>query len=209
MSEYKQPEFQEDSFNCPHCNAFAHQAWCGTTYVTPAQVKFDFNELQISICRRCEKYVIWHDGKIIYPYISTISPPNQDLPNDIKKDYLEARDIVFKSPRGAAALLRLCIQKLCIFLGEKGKNLNADIANLVKRGLPEKIQQSLDIVRVVGNYAVHPGQLDIKDDKDIAIKLFELINLIASYMITKPKEVEKLYNSLPESVHKSIQKRDN
>ena len=122
---------------------------------------------------------------------------------------MEAKAIVNKSPRGAAALLRLCIQKLCEQLGEKGKNINDDIANLVKIGLPVKIQQALDVVRVIGNNAVHPGQIDLRDDQDTAMKLFELINVIAEVMITQPKEVERLYQSLPQTAREAIQKRDN
>ena len=49
-------------------------------------------------------------------------------------------------------------------MGEKGKDINTDIGNLVKKGLPIKVQESLDILRVIGNEAVHPGQLDLKDD---------------------------------------------
>ena len=58
----------------------------------------------------------------------------------------------------------------CAFnLGEKGEKLDDDIANLVKRGLNPTVQKSLDIVRVIGNEAVHPGVLDLKDDRDTAI----------------------------------------
>jgi hypothetical protein len=38
------------------------------------------------------------------------------------------------------------------------------------------VQQSLDIVRVIGNDAVHPGQIDLTDDIETATKLFVLIN---------------------------------
>jgi len=74
---------------------------------------------------------------------------------------------------------------LCI--GEKGENINDDIASLVKKGLPPTIQKSLDIVRVTGNNAVHPGEMNLKDDIETAASLCQLINLIADVMIIKPK----------------------
>ena len=100
-----------------------------------------------------------------------------------QKDYQEAATIVNKSPRGAAVLLRLCIQKLCEQLGENSKDINTAIGNLVQKGLPSNIQKALDIVRVIGNSAVHAGQIDIQDDRDIAISLFLLVNRIADVMI--------------------------
>ena len=137
-----------------------------------------------------------------------IHKPNEDLNKDIQKDYNEAASIVEKSPRAAAALLRLGIQKLCKQLGEEGSNINKDISELVKKGLAIQIQQALDIVRVVGNESVHPGQIDLDDNKEIALKMFELINVIAQTMITQPKEIEKLYSSLPEEKLDGIAKRD-
>ncbi len=134
--------------------------------------------------------------------------PNNDLPESIKADYEEAREILNISPRGAAALLRLSIQKLCIHLGEKGKNINEDIGSLVKKGLSGKVQQALDVVRVIGNGAVHPGQIDLKDDIATAAKLFELVNIIAEIMITQPKEIDKLYAGLPDNQLLGIAQRD-
>jgi hypothetical protein len=146
---------------------------------------------------------------MIFPLTSTAPFPNQDLPEDIKRDFEEARQIQSLSPRGSAALLRLCIQKLCIHLGENGKNINKDIASLVSKGLPAKVQQALDIVRVVGNNAVHPGQIDLKDDVEIANSLFGLVNLIGDVMITQPKHIEEMYNTvLPDSHREAIEKRD-
>jgi hypothetical protein len=145
---------------------------------------------------------------MIFPSSGSAPLPNPDLPEDITKDYEEARTILTSSPRGAAALLRLSIQKLCKHLGEKGENINEDIKNLVAKGLNPKIQKSLDIVRVIGNDAVHPGKIDLSDDVDTATKLFILVNLITEVMITQPKEVDNLFDSLPEDKKKGIEQRD-
>jgi hypothetical protein len=53
------------------------------------------------------------------------------------------------------------------------------------------VQKSLDIVRVIGNEVVHPGVLDLKDDRDTAVQLLKLINSIADQMISHPKNIEK------------------
>jgi transcription elongation factor Elf1 len=209
MIPYKSPSYKESSFNCPICNAYAQQTWFqGYRKYLGGGGLFENEELNLAQCGHCGVFTIWHNKKMIYPDVSGIAMANPDLGKEIIDDYDEARSIVNKSPRGAAALLRLAIQKLCKQLGEGGDNINDDIADLVKKGLPPMIQQSLDVVRVVGNNAVHPGQIDLKDDVSIANKLFDLINIIAQVMITQPKEIEKLYGALPDSQKKAIEKRD-
>jgi hypothetical protein len=165
-------------------------------------------ELELSRCDRCHTNAVWVAKMLIYPLGSSAPLPNPDLPTDIGTDYNEARDILQRSPRGAAALLRLAIQKLCQHLGESGKDLNQDIGNLVKKGLRPQAQQALDVVRVIGNNAVHPGQINLTDDPAIATALFGLMNLIAQQMITDPTEAERLYTSLPVSQREAIDKRD-
>ena len=62
---------------------------------------------------------------------------------------------------------------------------------------------------VVGNNAVHPGQIDLRDDVETVLKLFGLVNLVADVMITQPKQVDALYDSVvPESQRQAIAKRD-
>lgn len=138
-------------------------------------------------CFSCRELTIWVFDELLYPAHSFVIEPNADLPGDIRPDFEEAARIVNLSPRGAAALLRLCVQKICISLGEKGKTIDEAIAALVAKGLSTKIQKALDIVRVIGNEAVHPGQIDFRDDKNVAMELFGLVNLVTDAMITQPK----------------------
>lgn len=166
------------------------------------------HNLNLSQCYNCGKQAVWVHRTLTHPAIRLGPAPNPDLPLDIQADFEESRTIVSFSPRGAAALLRLCVQKLCAHLGEGGKNIDADVANLVKKGLNPVIQQSLDIVRVVGNEAVHPGTLDLRDDQATAIQLLGLLNAIAEQMISHPKAVQEMYAKLPESKRKAIEARD-
>lgn len=76
--------------------------------------------------------------------------------------------------------------------------------------LPARVQQALDVVRVVGNNAVHPGQIDFddEDNADVAAALFDLTNLIVDKMITEPRTVEELYARLPQGALEAIVRRD-
>jgi len=211
MSNYVAPSFDLTAFNCPHCQAYANQNWRNFYYGTTlySNSNLELPELKISICSHCAEYALWFGEEMIFPEYQGIEPANSDLSDEIKADYLEAANIVTSSPRGASAILRLAIQKLCIQLGQEGRNLNDDIATLVKGGLPEKVQKALDIVRVIGNNAVHPGKLDLRDDHETSLQLFKLINFIAEKMITEPKEIDELFNNLPESQKQQIATRDN
>jgi hypothetical protein len=207
MTQYHPPSHKATSFNCPTCGVYARQYWFATNYINGAY-RHDLSDLTIAICEHCQSISYWYRGNMNIPDMGNVSLPNTDLPADIIEDYNEARSILSRSPRGAAAILRLAIQKLCIHLGGQGKNINDDISTLVKKGLPEKVQKSLDIVRVIGNNAVHPGQLDIKDNQELAQALFGLINLIADVMITQPKHVNEMYGQLPPNLVDAIEKRD-
>lgn len=172
-------------------------------------LNLDVENLFLSKCFTCGEIAVWVHDRPIFPAPAEGPTPNVDLPEDVLGDYEEASRIVGQSPRGAAALLRLSIQKLCVVLGEKGKNIDDDIASLVSKGLAPLVQKALDSVRVIGNEAVHPGTLDLKDDLDTARKLFALINIIAEQMISNPKHVEEIYGKLPEAKRDAIEKRDN
>lgn len=163
----------------------------------------------IAVCKSCNLFSVWVDDKIVYPRRVPIDPPNIDLNDEIKSLYTEASNIFLDSPKGAAALLRLVLQKLLIQIGKDGKNINDDIKELVAEGLSPKIQKALDFIRVVGNNAVHPGEINLDDNSHIAYKLFKIINMISEELITKPKEMDSLFNAtIPDKIKEHIKKRD-
>lgn len=211
-------------FECPHCSThssqtlirFPAEAGANDEYGTTWTAYFGFK------CDKCEEIHIYtasinaesdrdlYNPYIIYPHDTIpkdIPSVCEGLPEDIKNDYDEAALIVEISPRGAAALLRLCIQKLChnhfggkIKIDKAVKELNIGTSN-------KDFIKALDIVRVIGNEAVHPGQLDLRDDPDTAKGLFALVNYISGNMMQSSK-IKKKYGSLPPEILKWINDRD-
>ncbi len=200
------------SFTCPHCGVFARQYHWGYKAELGATPRFNEQTLpssdwSASLCEHCKNICLWVGLARVYPISGTAPHPSPEMPHDVKHDYLEATRIGEISPRASAALLRLSIQKLCVHLGGTGTNLNDDIGVLVSKGLPVQVQQALDVVRVVGNNAVHPGQIDA-NDAALAGQLFALVNLIVEYMIAMPKRTASLYEALPDGAKAAITKRD-
>jgi arsenate reductase-like glutaredoxin family protein len=201
------PDYRKENFTCPLCGVVANMQW-ETVSFAYIQINNPYlHGISVAQCSACKNCSIWFRQRLIYPTSITIKP-NKDLPEEIKSIFTEAGDIVARSPKGAAALLRLTIQKLVMHLGQDGENLNKDIGNLVSRGIHEKIQQALDIVRISGNQAVHPGQINWEDDANIATSLFQLINIIADHLLTEPKMIDELYQKMPQDKLEAVKKRD-
>ncbi|TYO67382.1 DUF4145 domain-containing protein [Bradyrhizobium hipponense] len=182
------------------------------TRIGMAQIKVEATHMvsnsSMSQCYSCKGIAVWIGDRLIHPVKLTQVEPHEDMPPNIRDDFMEAASIVELSPRGAAALLRLCLQKLMVDLGETGKNINEDIKSLVAKGLEPEIQKALDVVRVIGNNAVHPGELDLTDDKAVATTLLTLINIIVERRIAAKKRIDEMFQSLPERAREAIAKRD-
>ena len=164
--------------------------------------------MEIRRCSNCGGKFFYIDGELKYPEPETVVPP-LNAPKNVKSLYEEAASICSRSPRAACALLRLAIERICNELNAKGKNLDEKIADLVKGGLSKDTQKALDVVRVVGNKAVHPGQIDLDvDDISTAYKLFSLIRIIVQRLITEPTTINNLYDNLPAAIKSQISKRD-
>jgi len=211
-THYLTPKYEEPKFTCPHCGALAGMKW--EELFSP---KCESVLLERAICDACSDFSIWNietdeyglepSGRLIYPEKQTAPLPNSDLSDDCKKDYMEAREIQFKSPRGAAALLRLCIEKICIEKGAKEDKLFDKIGGLINKGIPPLAGKSLDVVRIFANDSVHPAQLRTCDTAEVVDKLFSVVNIIAEHLFTQPRLVEELHDQIPVSKLRPSEKR--
>ena len=217
MSRYVRPfnsYKRASAFTCPHCGVLSSHEMLGDR-LSPQRASQTSkrrdtwaNGLYLLACVGCGEHTVFFKKRMVYPTNPTGPAAIDGMPEEIRTDYEEGR-IADASPRAAAALLRLAVQKLCKLLGEGGKNINDDIASLVKKGLSVEVQRALDIVRVIGNNAVHPGQIDLEDSPQTCQQLFALVNMITDRMLVEPKQLEELYLSLPQSSLDQIEKRDN
>ncbi|MCW3796281.1 DUF4145 domain-containing protein [Sphingomonas sp. BN140010] len=201
----------------PDCRTYAVQQ---LGYVQGLQVawgagRFSHRELgklptlSLARCTACDRETVFLGEQLIESAQSDAPPPASDMPPDLIADYKEAQSILPRSPRGSAALLRLVIQKLLPALGATKSGIDAAIGELVATGkIKTPIQRALDTVRVIGNECVHPGEMDLRDDRDTALALFRIVNLIVETAITEPRRLDELYDSLPKSKLDGIAARD-
>lgn len=212
---YCAPNFRGQAFHCPYCGTYSKIHWETMCRHSTQVIALDY---YVAHGECCHMLMFWKPtpdaygreitGVMIYPASRPHPLPNPDMPEDVKADYLEAREVAHASPRAAAALLRLGIEKLCKRLGGEGKSINADIGALVKKGLPVEVQQALDVVRVVGNNAVHPGELSVDDVAAVSDSLFGLVNFIVENQITQRNAIKSMFTALPEGAQAAVAKRD-
>lgn len=206
-----QPSYRAEAFTCPICDVHAHMAWAN---LYDQQTGHD-TQFVSATCSHCRTRNLWrfdyqtYVGTLIFPDKTIVALPEPDMPDDIRRDYEEAATIFNRSPRGSAALLRLCLQKLCVFLGQPGEHIDKDIRALAKLNvLPPLVIKVADTVRITGNQAVHPGEMSEEDVDHVAAKMFDLVNFIVRKGISEPKELEALYNMVPEGPRKAAEEKD-
>ena len=221
-ASYEHPTFRATRFTCPHCGALASMEW----HLLPPLNKDIIgsglqNFWEAAVCAACGDQSLWNTQskkpaakahgaglEMCYPTVPVGPPPSEDMPAEIVQDYREARLVAAASPRAAAALLRLCVQKLCKHFGQPGENINSDIKALVAAGLSLQMQHALDTVRIVGNNAVHPGLLSDGEMESTVPVLFKVVAFIVDDFITKPRMLQKAYLATPQSARDAVDKRD-
>ena len=146
---------------------------------------------------------------MILPEGGTGERADPEMPEGVRAVYEEARTIAQKSPRAAAALLRQSVEMLCRELCEvpQGKQvkLNEMIKTLKEEGrVKGATVEALEMVRVVGNDAVHAGMIDLEEDGSLLEGLFGCVNKVVDDAIGEPKRQETLLQKIPEEERKKM-----
>ena len=135
-------------------------------------LKVKMANLHLSGCHSCSGFALWVGDRLVFPI-------NVDkTPALVEEDFEEAAAILNKSPRGAIALMRVCIQKLMPLLKQDGENLNDTMSSLVRKGLEVEIQQAMEVLQVLGNDPVQPTSLDTQEDKEMALRFVDSLKAI-------------------------------
>jgi len=104
--------------------------------------------LEVTIKGKVQERLVWPPSAL-----RTVPP---EVPDQIRKDYLESANVLATSPKASAALSRRCLQTVLTEAGgAKKKNLSDQIDEVLPR-LPSYLAKSVDSIRAVGNFAAHP-----------------------------------------------------
>jgi hypothetical protein len=157
----------------------------------------DVQNVSISYCLNCSQMSLWVYDQLVWPTRPSPEPKLHVIPSE-RREGEEASQLFEASPRGAAALLRLTIEKLCNELGVSGESLKGDIPLFLRQDIDTRAQKVLDAARMIESNAVRPGQISLEDDRATAASLSGLVNLICEKMIMEPAHLQAVYTRLRE-----------
>lgn len=223
------PAFEQNAFACPHCESVCNMDWGGISMDTrhsPSEEDQDALSLSLenshtffqqgysfyygkpvgsgdwfcAVCESCGGVSFWKDRTIMWPIGFSAPQASEDMPDNVAEIYNEARKVVEISPRSASALLRLALERLCERLKYKRKKLYDSIEAMKNDNMFSSATiDAFHLVRKIGNSQVHVGKIDLSEDPNLALALFELMNMIIDDTITKRNR----FNDLNDKIRKS------
>lgn len=199
-------------FTCPFCGTLVRQNWLHLYLQTYGDNPHEeLKNARRCKCGACEQVSWWIEGELAHPRRSAAPPAQEGMPEDVLALYDEAASIADISPRSASALLRTALEVLTSnHLGQDGVTLNDAIGNLVGEGrLDGTLQQAMDYLRLTGNGAVHPREVQLEDGRQNVEALFVVLNVVVERLVAVPQRIAALYAGLPESKRQAVDKRDN
>jgi Domain of unknown function (DUF4145) len=167
----------------------------------------DVQNVSISYCFNCNEMCLWVCDQLVWPKrVESPEPKLQALP-DVRRDDDEASQTLDASPRGAAALLRLALDKVCKELGESRESPKDDMASFVQEDVDARAQKVLEAMCIIESNATPPGQIGVGDNRAAAETLSGLVNLICEKMIMEPRHLQAVYTKLREGALNAMERR--
>ena len=159
---------------CPHCLTSFHAV---TTQLPVGEDSTSDWALRQRTCPSCGKFILslferydryrissktngyTNEREVLcYPKAPSRAPLPREVPIEYAQNYHEACLTLSDSPKASAALSRRCLQHLLREkAGVKKGNLADEIQQVLDLAkLPIHLLESLDAIRNIGNFAVHP-----------------------------------------------------
>ncbi len=239
MESDREPQLYLSPFRCPYCRVVAQQDWqqlywqdddssfndafIRATLLVDKHITFFLFTAQ---CSNCTKASVWRaegssdgegaakyvNGRMLFPSKSSTEQLPEGAGDVAVQCYSEAKSIADKSPRAAAALLRVTIEAVCRqVLGER----NGTLAELIekigeKHHLSETVLDAMTALRLIGNSAVHPGQIDLenRDSNTTVNELFMLADYIYEQIIELPRKIQQISASIKKNRSNNINEKE-
>lgn len=204
--------FVWQTHKCPHCwvvNRFesvkySYNSWSVQDFYNKIKIAnwydywrdwFSFEEAYFSSCTNCHKLIVILWDQIIYPLSSIRGNAPEEVPWTISSDYNEACLVEPYSKKASWALARRCLQSILIDQWIKWKDLNTQIDNVIST-LPSQLADSIDSIRVIGNFSAHPIKstntweiIDVEPEETEWI--LDVLESLFDYYYVQPKLLEE------------------
>lgn len=181
----RQIGYEVKGYFCPECNdLILHLSKGGC----------DYNDNRNSSGYYMEKK---HSEIMIFPKTMS-SDLGAEVPEKYKKDFLEAAQVLYVSPKASAAISRRLLQEMIHEdYGIKKKDLFKEIEEFINLpGIPAYLSDSVDAVRNIGNLAAHPLKstqtghiLDVEDGE--AEWLLEVLEAMFDFTFVQPTKLKE------------------
>lgn len=138
---------------------------------------------------------------MLYPKNSSAPPPQENMPEEVLALYKEAASIVSDSPSAACLLIRKALEVLLADLTNE-TNLNKMITIItedVTKPWAKQLTPLLTSIRLIGNDAVHPREINRADNEQTALTLFSFLNICVDKLISQPLKTKQFLeaNGIP------------
>ena len=140
---------------------------------------------------------------LVRPKGTNRPPVPIEVPKHFADDYTEACVVLSDSSKASAALSRRCLQLL---LREKAGIKSGDLANEIQqtidsKQLPSHLEESIDAIRNIGNFAAHPNKskstgeiIDVENGE--AEWNLEVLEMLFDFYFVQPEKAKNRRDSL-------------